>query len=689
MATRRGLVRALPWLLLVAFAVSLSLQTIRTFDYWWHLRTGQLIAETGAVPKVDPFSYTVPGARWVDIHWLHQLGLHGLYSLGGHAAVVWGKAALVLALLGILGTIGYRRERPFVTAFALALMLMVACDRIMPRPELPTFVCLAAVLALLDRHARRGDAWVYAIVGVQLVWVNLHGLFAVGIAVCAIYWVAEILYPFLAPGQAWRADHVRRLTVVMALAALASLANPNFLDGALYPLQQLDMVGPADERGWFGSVVAELVPPLGSEFPLDSAILSFAAGLAALSFGAMALNWRRLHGSDPLLWVAFLYLGLGAKRNVALFAIVTAPILVRNLNEFLDARPISPRLRSAGALLVALSLAGLTTDVVRERFFLRVGQYRQPGFQAMELLYPVAQAEWIAEHQPPGPIAHHMADGGYLIWRLWPEYQVMTDGRLEVFGAEKFAEVSLAGVPERFRKLDKEYHFGSVIVHYSLLGWRDFLWWLYLNSNWALVSVDDAAALFVRVPDHGTLQQPEVDIDDPNLFPSLDGMGRVDLIVRTKARASFYYAMHRYKRALETWEGGAERLPEFPKDPVVHAGLLYTAGFGAAAEAILRTLLEERPDDARLRTQVGDLRLESGDREAAREFYESALAIDPNFSYALHQRAALAEIEGDPDQAAGLYLRVIAGTRPSSPLAIRAAERLRTMGVAVDFGVRE
>jgi hypothetical protein len=41
---RRRLVRAVPWLLIFAFAVSLSLQRIRTFDYWWHLRTGQLIA---------------------------------------------------------------------------------------------------------------------------------------------------------------------------------------------------------------------------------------------------------------------------------------------------------------------------------------------------------------------------------------------------------------------------------------------------------------------------------------------------------------------------------------------------------------------------------------------------------------------------------------------------------------------
>jgi tetratricopeptide (TPR) repeat protein len=282
-----------------------------------------------------------------------------------------------------------------------------------------------------------------------------------------------------------------------------------------------------------------------------------------------------------------------------------------------------------------------------------------------------------------------MADGGYLIWRLWPEYKVMVDGRLEVFGAERFAEVMIGGVPERFRALDRQYRFGSVIVHYSLVGWRDLLRWLYLNSNWSLVLVDDVAALFVRVPDRGTLPHPEVDIDDPDLFPSLDGMGRVDVIARGKARASFYSVMHRYKRALEIWEEGAERVREFSGDPIVHAGFLYRAGFGAAAEAILRDLLEERPDDAELHVQVGELRLESGDREAARELYERALRIDPRLPYALHQRAALAELEGDPEQAASLYLRVVAGTKASNRLSIRAAERLRVLGVGMDFGVTE
>ena len=88
--------RLAAWLALLAFAAALSLQKIRTYDYWMHLRTGALIAESGQVPRVDPYSYTLPGEPWVDVYWLFQLGLHGLYSLGGHEAVVLAKCALAL-----------------------------------------------------------------------------------------------------------------------------------------------------------------------------------------------------------------------------------------------------------------------------------------------------------------------------------------------------------------------------------------------------------------------------------------------------------------------------------------------------------------------------------------------------------------------------------------------------------------
>ena len=548
----------------------LSLQDIRSVDYWWQLRTGQLIVETGAVPMADPYTYTAAGARWIDIHWLHQLGLYGLHRLGGHAAVVVGKAVLVVALVALLAPLGYRRERSWLSALALALLLLNLCQRILPRPELPSFVMLAALLALLERFERKGDAWLYAVVPIQLLWINVHGLFAMGIAVCGIHLAGELLRPLGSSGGRLRWQRLRRLTAVTVLASLACLANPNGLEGALYPLQQLDMVGTAEARGYFGRVIWELQPPFSS---MHALVLSFFLVLAALSLAAAALNWRRVRVSDVLLWVAFFYLAIGARRNVALFAIVATPILVRNANEVLGARWQSARARLVAGALTALLLAGLVTDVATDRFHGRLNVIRKLGLGVNASYSPVDAVDWIEQIRPPGPIAHEMADGGYLIWRLYPDYKVMTDGRLEVFGAELFETLSLYE-PESFAALDRQHRFGTVFAHHSLLDQSRLLGWLSRQPEWRLAYVDDVAAVFVRVPAGGDSPYPAVDLEAPGLFPPPDGSGSFEDLLRISWRAKLLVALGRTDLALALWDRGLEVYPDLPDGALIRSRLL-------------------------------------------------------------------------------------------------------------------
>jgi Tetratricopeptide repeat len=674
--TARRWAAAGPWACLLALAGAVSLQRIRSFDYWWQLRTGQWIARTGSIPRVDPYSFTVPGHPWVDIHWLHQLGLYALYSLGGHAAVVAAKAVLVGLLLALLAPIGARRARPLVSVAALGLMLLVVCDRIMPRPELPSFALLAVELALFDRFARRGDAAVYGVVALQLVWVNVHGLFALGLAVCAIHGVAELALPLVAPGERLRRARLRRLAAVILLAAAASLANPNGLEGALYPIQQLGMIGPLDQRGEFGSLIAELLPPFGSQRPLEGLAVVLFAGLAAASLLAMAANWRRLRAEDPLLWVAFLYLALGAQRNVALFAIVAAPILVRNANAWLDAHPLRlPRAVAAGApVLVCVALLGATVAAVRGTLYTAIGSEREFGLSPMDFFYPVGAVDWIAANRPAGPICHHMADGGYLIWRLFPDYRVMSDGRLEVYGEQTFLGLQFTD-PARFRKVDATWHCGVVLVHYSLVDFDTLMWWLYLNSNWTLTFADDVAAVFVRTGPQGS-PWPEVDVDAPDFFPRGDGSASVEDRLRRMSRTNFWTALHRYDRALALWQDTLQRYPDLPQGDIVLGSLLYYNGQVAAAEAVFRRMLQRDPGNAVRYAQVGDLRLEAGDRAAARDLYDRALELQPKLAYALFRRAQVAELEGDVELALRLYGRVVGSSSPGDPLAQAARSKL-------------
>ncbi len=607
--------------------------------------------------------------------------MYGVYSLGGHAAVVTAKFAIVLLLCAVLLPIGYRRERPVVSAAALALMLLIASDRFMPRPELPSFVLLASVLALLDRFERTGDRHVYWIIMVQIIWVNVHGLFALGIALCAIYLAGQILRPLLNSGERIDTARLRRLASVTALALAGSLLNPNLLDGVLYPIQQLGMIGTPEERGFFGSLVAELIPPIAGDKSLQPLVMGLALLLALLSAGAMSLNWRKLAVPDLLTWVAFAYLALSARRNLALFAIVATPIWVRNANAVLDGRELRPRLALWSTAALALVTGWFAIDVSSGGLHSRLGGgTRERGFGLFEPIYPIRAVDWIEKHRPPGPICHHMAMGGYLIWRLFPDYPVMADGRLEVFGEEKFRALQVTG-SDAFRRLDLAYEFGVVVVQFSILDSEQLLRWLYLNSNWRMAFVDDSAAVFVRVREGEPAGLVDLDINSDDLFEPFSKQGPADVIQRS-ARTNFYNALRRYDLALEIWQETVGLYPDLPQGPVIHAALLRRNGFDAAAETILRRLLAERPNEAAVHAQIADLRRESGDAAAAEALYLRAVELDPGLAYALYHLAAIAEANSDPMAAMRFYVRVLRASPPNHPLALAARGRIAVLEAA-------
>ncbi len=643
-----GLVaRSTVWLALSAFAAALSLQKIQSLDYWWHLRAGAFIAATRAVPLTDPFTFTEPDAPWINIHWLHQLWLYAFYSLGGQGAVVISKLVLVLGLLGLLAPLGYRRERPIVSVAALAVMLAIACPRFMPRPELPSFVLLAASLVLHDRFERRGDAWVYGIVGIQIVWVNFHGLFALGIALCALHWVADVAQSLAGSGRGGGSGRVRRSGVVFLLATLAALVNPNLLDGAAYPLHQLGMVSPPADAGAFGPAVGELARSFGPESTVAPLRRALFVALGLVSFAAMALNARRLRGSDPLIWGAFLFLALGAHRNIALFAVVATPILVRNANAVLDRHSGIVVGHIATTAIASLVLIVLTIDVARDRFYPRIGVQRESGIGIAEDLYPIAAVDWIERERPPGPLCHHMADGGYVIWRLFPDYLAMTGGwRLEATERRRVMRFQVT-TPERFERLDRSYHFGAVLVHHALVPSSRLITSLNRSWLWRLAFVDDVAAVFVRVPENGSPWEDAVDLSDPGVFPALDEAPSPRDLRRRVARANFYRAAGRYELALELLTGAVARYPDHAPARLERARLLRVTNRMDEADALLRDLLEQQPDSADVRVELGDVRLVAGDRNGAQKAWDAALAMDPRNAAALKRQVRLAGAQGE------------------------------------------
>jgi hypothetical protein len=87
-----------PMLLFIFASYCLLATVVQTGpDYWLHVRTGQYIAESGAVPRADLYSYTIAGQPWVAHEWLTELLLYFVQQRFGYVGNV--------LLFGLIGTL--------------------------------------------------------------------------------------------------------------------------------------------------------------------------------------------------------------------------------------------------------------------------------------------------------------------------------------------------------------------------------------------------------------------------------------------------------------------------------------------------------------------------------------------------------------------------------------------------------
>ncbi len=98
-------------LLFLALTFLLGAFPLKDTDLFWHLRTGQIIRESGEVPRFDLFTYTREKAPWIDLHWIFQIAVSWLYERGGAVALNLAKCVVTCVAVLILVTCR-RREWP-------------------------------------------------------------------------------------------------------------------------------------------------------------------------------------------------------------------------------------------------------------------------------------------------------------------------------------------------------------------------------------------------------------------------------------------------------------------------------------------------------------------------------------------------------------------------------------------------
>jgi hypothetical protein len=475
-------------LFVILLFIGLFIMTVRPIadpDFWWHLRTGELISQTHTIPHTDPFSFTNIGKNWIAHEWLSELFFYGIYKLAGFPALIILFAFVISSAFFFCYLRFPPTSRPYVAGFILLLGAMATAPTWGVRPQMISLLLTSAVLLLLDRYRSENRLkYLIPLPLITLVWVNLHAGYFLGLAIIGIYIVGGLIEIFIV--EIFNKNGSTRPTlkslivlfVVLGTCVLAALVNPNGIKIITYPFQTL--VSPSMQQliqEWF-SPDFHLIQwqPLAWIF-----LLLIAVGMV----GKKSLSVTKI-----LLVVILGYAALHSMRNVPLFVIVAIPILAELVDSIvkIPSKSQMPSRLFKWIAPVLIVFALLATS-------LRVVQVINNQADTEGAAFPKSAVDWIQLNNPPSNIFNSYGWGGYLIWRLYPTYNVFIDGRADVYGDDFIFEfIDLqnadAGWETRFNNMQ----INTVLIEPDVPLAKVLL----LSPNWKISFQDKASIIFVR-----------------------------------------------------------------------------------------------------------------------------------------------------------------------------------------------
>lgn len=677
-----------------------GLEEIYNYDLWWHLRTGHWILEHGRVPRVDPFTFTVPGAPWLPHYWLSDavlaatdriLGLEGVVLL--KAAVIAGALVLLFRLLVRGGT------SPFLAVALILLAILIGRFRFLLRPHVVAFPLALASFGVLSRW-KPGSRRILWIPVIALVWGNLHGSAGLAVALTACLAAEGLVLAGLARirGTDGAGSRVTVPAVVTVAATAALCVNPFGTDllGAVSDLVRTNAL----TRSLF---VEEFRRLAWGEHRLFWALM-------LVTGASFAVAGRRARIYHVLVWILTSALAVQSVRFVALAGFLQIAILGDNLVPGLRAlaRTLGPRrerlLAAAAVPTLAVAAVALFQSVFAES---RVYRF---GIGVNESRFPVAAVERLKGLEPSGNTYNSWELGGYLLWAR-PGHPVFLDGRhlgAQVAFMEILRSMSGTEVTRLLAQLDVR----------SALVWakdRRFASHFREDQRFRLVYFDDQAYLYLRddalepetldsLPAFRLLAPERTDIaylahlartpraedlegeirrairESPGSFKArfflavyLEAVGRKREAVRAYADAAevnprlafVHYRVGRrggnlamqlgmWDEAIRLLSASLEMSPGGEKTFLL-ATALYSSGRLAEAEDRFEELLDREPDQVDALVNLGFLYIDTDRPGRAQRLYARALRADPEREAAWYGSALALERSGRVQEAVAAW----------------------------------
>ncbi|MCS7283898.1 MAG: hypothetical protein RMK65_10285, partial [Anaerolineae bacterium] len=293
-------------------------------DLWWHLRNGKEMVRRGEILTRDVFSYTRFGERWVNVFWLPDLLLYGLYCLGGPFVLALIPPLIGAVIFGLLW--GEKPRAPFLRSFLVVVATAAAAPFWALRPQLASYL----LLAVLHRWLRQRGGKVWRIPLLFLLWGNIHGGFIWGFLLLLAWGIGGLMERLLKWAEAPSWEELRTLGGITLASALAVLLNPNGLAVWMLPFQTVRVS--LDIQEWRSPDFHQI-----SMHPVLWLLFLYIVGLAVAPMeigppGPSASVRPSPSPAELLAVLGFAYMGFVSQRALGPFVVVVTPYVLDRLS---------------------------------------------------------------------------------------------------------------------------------------------------------------------------------------------------------------------------------------------------------------------------------------------------------------------------------------------------------------------
>lgn len=451
-------------ILLIIYCISMAPKGLQN-DTFYTIKVGEYIAQNGVGNlTTDPFSwhelpYTFP-------HWLYDLSIFGIYSLGGMTGI-YISTIILTCILGL--SIYFTSNKISKNAPVSALITFIAMYLLQPylaaRAQLVTFSLMVLTIYLIEKFLENAKKrYAVGLVALSLLIVNLH------MAVWPFFFVLFIPYFFeyvvslniftfdliLKAKILWqryrakdgyekriaelkekieqnkqkraeiqknpykirvtRNDNIKKLFWVVVICACMGIFTPT---GLTTPYTYL-----------YKTMSGNTMQVINEHLPLDLAsnqdfVAFFVMFIVVLTFIDIKIDLKHL-----CYYLGILYLALNARRQVSMFLVICTPILAKLIGEIFE--KYAPKLQEDLIKIITnfygkVIFATIVIIISIQEFKPKLNEQYYTNQD-----YPIYAAEWIKENLDYKNIKlfNEYNYGSYLIYEGIP---VMIDSRCDLY----------------------------------------------------------------------------------------------------------------------------------------------------------------------------------------------------------------------------------------------------------------